>query len=227
MKNNDNIKCAAKRYIYVWEAPVRISHWLNFLCIITLSITGYYIHNPFIHASDIIETTYIMGMMRYLHYLVGVIFAFSVMLRLFWLFVGNRYASWHSFSNPFRKEDRKTFFAYIKYYTFLEKNPPHTLGHNPVALVAYIVLFNLFILQIITGFALWAQADPNSTLYALTSWVFSIASNQWVRFFHYLMMFLIAGFVINHLYSAILFDFKTQSGEISSIFSGWKPERNS
>ncbi|MCX8084490.1 MAG: cytochrome b/b6 domain-containing protein, partial [Calditerrivibrio sp.] len=89
-----------------------------------------------------------------------------------------------------------------------------------------IVLFNIFILQILTGFALWAQANPDSLLYTLTGWIFSIASNQWVRFFHYLVMFLIGGFVINHLYSAVLFDFKTQSGEISSIFSGWKPQRD-
>jgi len=32
-------------------------------------------------------------------------------------------------------------------------------------------------------------------------------------------------FFINHIYSAVLFDFKTQSGEISAIFSGWKPLR--
>jgi len=38
-------------------------------------------------------------------------------------------------------------------------------------------------------------------------------------------MFLIGGFFINHIYSAVLFDFKTQSGEISAIFSGWKPLR--
>jgi len=222
---NVNAKCPVRRYVYVWEAPVRISHWLNVFSIIILSFTGLYIHYPFISASSRYGV-YVMGTIRYIHYLVGMIFAFSVILRLFWLFVGNRYSSWRSFANPLKKEDRKIFFSYIKYYTFLEKDPPHTLGHNPVALLAYIVLFYLFILQIITGFALWAQADPNSTLYSLTSWVFSIASNQWVRFFHYLVMYLIAGFVINHLYSAVIFDFKTQSGEISSIFSGWKPERN-
>jgi len=218
-------KCAARRYVYVWEGPVRISHWLNFFCIIFLSITGVYIHYPFVTACSLSNAPYIMGIVRYAHYLVGVIFAFSVILRLFWLFMGNYYSSWKSFSNPFKKEDRKIFWGYFKYYIFLERNPPHVLGHNPVALVAYIVLFNLFILQIITGFALWSQADPNSTMYAITGWIFNFVSNQWVRFYHYIFMFLVAGFVINHIYSAVIFDFKSQSGEISSIFSGWKPER--
>jgi len=218
--------CAAKRFIYVWEGPVRITHWINVFSIIILSITGYYIHNPFIDIHDTFYPPYIMGTVRYIHYLTGVIFSVSVIIRLYWLFVGNPYASWKSFANPFKKEDRKILLSYLKYYTFLEKNPPHTLGHNPVALMAYIVLFNLFILQILTGFGLWAQANPGSTLYSLTGWIFSIVSNQWIRFFHYLVMFLIGGFFINHIYSAVLFDFKTQSGEISSIFSGWKPQRD-
>lgn len=218
-------KCAARSYVYVWEGPVRISHWLNFFCIIFLSLTGVYIHYPFIEATSFTHAPYIMGIVRYLHYLVGLIFAFSVVLRLFWLFVGNKYSSWQSFSNPFKKEDRDIFWKYFKYYIFLDDNPPHVLGHNPLALVAYIVLFNLYILQIFTGFALWGQSDPNSTLYALTGWIFPFVSNQWVRFYHYIFMFLVAAFVINHLYSAVLLDFKSKSGEISSIFSGWKPIR--
>lgn len=217
-------ECPVEKYIYVWEGPVRITHWINFFCIIVLSFTGYYIHNPFISAPQATQA-FVMGNIRYIHYLTGVIFAVSLIIRLFWLFVGNRYSSWHSFLNPLNKEDRSTFFAYLRYYTFTGKKVPHTLGHNPVALLAYIVLFTLFILQVFSGLALWAQADPNSVLYATTGWIFPLLSNQWVRFFHYLVMFLIGGFVINHIYSAVLFDFKSQSGEISSIFAGWKPKR--
>ncbi|AEI14333.1 Ni/Fe-hydrogenase, b-type cytochrome subunit [Flexistipes sinusarabici DSM 4947] len=217
--------CAAKSFVYVWEGPVRITHWVNFFCIIILSFTGYYIHNPFLSAPPS-TTTFIMGNVRYIHYLTGVIFAMSLLIRLFWLFVGNYYSSFNSFLNPLNKNDRSTFWAYIRYYTFLGRKVPHTLGHNPLALLAYIVLFTLFILQVFAGFALWAQADPNSFMYSVTGWIFPLISNQWIRFFHYLVMFLIGGFFINHIYSAVLFDFKTQSGEISSIFSGWKPKRN-
>ncbi|MEF3254404.1 MAG: Ni/Fe-hydrogenase, b-type cytochrome subunit [Deferribacterales bacterium] len=222
----NNQYCAAKRFVYVWEGPVRITHWINVFSIIILSLTGYYIHKPFIVTHDSYYAPYIMGNVRYIHYLTGVIFSISVLIRLYWLFVGNQFASWRSFANPFKKEDRRILFSWLKYYTFLEKNPIHTLGHNPVALMAYIVLFNLFIFQIISGFALWAQANPDSTLYALTSWIFYFGGNQWIRFFHHLVMFLIWGFFINHIYSAVLSDFKTQSGEISSIFAGWKPQRD-
>ena len=36
--------------VYVWELPVRLTHWLNFLTIIVLCFTGYYISRPFIDA---------------------------------------------------------------------------------------------------------------------------------------------------------------------------------
>jgi len=219
-------KGPVEKMVYVWEGPLRISHWINFLCIIILSFTGYYIHNPFISAPPS-TSAYVMGMTRYIHYLTGIIFTISLLLRILWLLVGNRYSNWRCLKslNPFDKYARYVFISYIRYYTFTGKKTPHTLGHNPVALIAYIVIFVLFVLQVFTGFALWSQANPNGLMYSLTGWIFPLVSNQWLRFFHYLVMFLIGGFFINHIYSAVLFDFKTQSGEISSIFSGWKPKR--
>ena len=34
--------------VYVWEAPVRITHWLIALSIVVLSVTGFYIWISFI-----------------------------------------------------------------------------------------------------------------------------------------------------------------------------------
>ncbi|PLX99140.1 MAG: Ni/Fe-hydrogenase, b-type cytochrome subunit [Desulfuromonas sp.] len=215
-------ECAARRFLYIWEGPIRIIHWVNFFCIIILSFTGWYIHDPFITST---QHPYIMGNMRYVHYLTGVVFAVSFLARSYWLLNGEYYASWRMFPNPFDKKDRHTFWTFIRYYTFLSKDAPHILGHNPVAVVAYIGLYALFAFQILSGFALWSQADPGGSLYAATGWLFAIIGNQWVRWFHLLVMFLIGGFFINHLYSVVLFDFKSKSGEVSSIFSGWKPDR--
>ena len=33
--------------VYVWEVPVRVTHWLIALSIIVLSVTGLYIGRPF------------------------------------------------------------------------------------------------------------------------------------------------------------------------------------
>ena len=37
---------------YVWEWPVRLTHWFNMLAIVVLSVTGYYIGHPYYGAGD-------------------------------------------------------------------------------------------------------------------------------------------------------------------------------
>lgn len=37
--------------IYVWEIPVRLTHWVNALSIVMLSFTGYYIARPYLAIS--------------------------------------------------------------------------------------------------------------------------------------------------------------------------------
>lgn len=213
-----------RKYIYIWEVPVRLAHWGIFASIVILVFTGSYIHYPFINVTSI-EQPYLMGVMRTIHYITGTIFMFFVLLRIYWFFIGNEYASWRGSYSPFNKKDIKLYIDYIKYYILLKKDVPHVLGHNPVAFSAYCVLYILFVLQIITGFALWGLYHQNGIAYQLFGWIFSIVNIQWARFYHYILIFLVGGFFINHIYSAVLFDFKTQSGEISAIFAGWKPLR--
>ncbi len=55
--------------LYVWEWPVRCSHWLLVLTIISLSITGYYMHAPYVEARG--RTAYAMGTMRFVHVVVS------------------------------------------------------------------------------------------------------------------------------------------------------------
>lgn len=217
--------CPAKGFIYVWEMPIRFTHWLNAVCIAILVATGVYIHYPF-GANHALTEPYTMGYIRYLHYLVGLIFTFGVLLRLVYVFVGNEYASWRSFYNPLKKDDRRIIAEYFKYYFFLEKNPSQVHAHNPLALFSYFGLFIIFFLQIATGFYLWGINDPNSILFALFGWMGYIISPQYIRLFHYFVVFIIGAFLIAHIYAAVLFDFRTREGGISSIFSGWKTDVN-
>src|SRR3989338_9030286 len=78
--------------VYVWEFPVRLTHWINFLSIIALSITGLYIASPFMHAYS--TKQYIMGWMRFIHLVASYAFFMSLIIRIYWAFMGNRYASW-------------------------------------------------------------------------------------------------------------------------------------
>ncbi len=217
------MQCPAKGFVYVWEAPVRITHWINVLCIMVLVMTGLYMHYPFIKHNPV-DFPYMMGRIRYIHYLTGLIFTITIMVRAWWAIAGNKYANIRTFYNPFRKKDRQYIFSYLKYYLFLEKKPKHVLTHNPMAQYAYIGIYIIFLYQIFSGFALWSQYDPNSTMYAFFGSIFAVLSNQWVRYLHFFGIFITFIFLMAHLYAAILVDFRTHAGDISSIFSGWKAD---
>ncbi len=80
----------------------------------------------------------------------------------------------------------------------------------------------MLILQIITGFALRDVAAPSWAFDVLGGWVLAITDAQNVRFIHHLVMWLTWGFVVHHVYSAMLMDWEERSGLISSMISGRK-----
>lgn len=59
---------------YVFEAPVRIWHWLTVLCMAVLMVTGYFIGKPLPSVSG--EATYLfyMGYIRLIHFSAGMVF---------------------------------------------------------------------------------------------------------------------------------------------------------
>jgi len=55
--------------IYVWELPVRFYHWLNALCILVLTITGFIIANPpAINTASEASFSYWFGTVRFIHF---------------------------------------------------------------------------------------------------------------------------------------------------------------
>ena len=62
---------------YVWEVPVRVTHWVIFLAIIILSVTGIYIGAPKTLALE--PSQYVMGWIRFIHFVAGYAFTISVL----------------------------------------------------------------------------------------------------------------------------------------------------
>lgn len=205
---------------YIWELPVRISHWVNVVSIVMLSITGILIGNPvFI---DMSEGAYMMGWIRFIHFVFAYAFAVSVIVRMIWSICGNCYAGWREYFPFFSKAGRQEMKDVLTYYTFRNKHAPETTGHNPMAATAYFGLFLLYWFMILTGFAMYAEHAPGGTMYTLLKPVYLIFTTQQMHLYHHIVMYLIIGFVINHIYSAWLMDIKEKGGEISSMFSGYK-----
>jgi Ni/Fe-hydrogenase 1 B-type cytochrome subunit len=205
---------------YVWEIPVRVTHWVNFLCILTLTATGIFIGTAKTVAHS--PSEFFMGWVRFIHFVAAYAFSVSVICRIYWAFVGNRYASWREFFPFLTAEGRRYMLDTFKYYSFLSRKAPHVVGHNALAGTAYSVVFLLYVVMILTGFALYSEHAPQSFMHKALGWMFALFTNQGMRLTHHLTMWFLIAFAIHHVYSAWLMDIKERGGVMSSIFSGYK-----
>lgn len=215
---------------YIWQLPVRITHWINVLSIAILAITGIYIAHPFMYDPNTflgigwlstLTGGYFMGTVRFIHFVTAFIFTSSVFFRIYWMFMGNKYASWRQYL-PVRRERRRGIRRMLGYYLFVRRVPPAMIGHNPLAGTAYSVLMILYLFQIITGFALYSLPFDRGLWPTLFGWVILVFTTPVVRIIHTILMWMMIAFVVHHVYTAILIDIEEHSGLMSSIFTGYK-----
>jgi Ni/Fe-hydrogenase 1 B-type cytochrome subunit len=208
--------------LYVWELPVRLTHWLIALSILTLAVTGIYIGRPFLSVSGEATNHFVMGRMKLVHTAAAIVFTLSVLTRILWMLVGNRYASIRELV-PLSMERVRGAWKMFRFYVFLRRDPPVFVGHNPLAGFAYTAVFALYLLQIASGFALYsASAQIGSPMASFDVLIPLFGGLQGARLVHHVGMWLILGFVAHHVWSAILVSFVERNGLIDSIFSGFK-----
>jgi Ni/Fe-hydrogenase 1 B-type cytochrome subunit len=206
--------------VYVWEFPVRLFHWINFLCILTLSVTGFYIGRPFIHAYS--ADQYVMGWVRFIHFTTAYVFLMSLLIRIYWSFVGNRYASWKAYF-PFSARRLREMAQDVKFYLFIHRDAPHDIGHPSLAALTYLVLFLVLVFQLVSGFALYAAGHEDGFIWTLLGgWLLGLLNVQTVRLFHHLNMYFILALAAVHVYTSWYQDAVEKDGLIGSIFSGYK-----
>jgi Ni/Fe-hydrogenase 1 B-type cytochrome subunit len=78
---HDDGETIGSQPIYVWEVPVRVTHWLIVLSITVLSVTGWYIHAPFLVPSSPVEASSQMASVRFWHEIFAIVFSLSVAVR--------------------------------------------------------------------------------------------------------------------------------------------------
>jgi Ni/Fe-hydrogenase 1 B-type cytochrome subunit len=210
---------AAPVRVYVWEWPVRTAHWLTALSLIVLTVTGYYLYRPFVIATN--RTDYIMATMRFTHVTAGFVFMIAFLLRMYWMFVGNRWAHWDQFV-PTRRSRWTDLVQTAKYYSFLRWRPTANIGHNALAGAAYSVVYLLALIEIVTGLALFSHVLGSRFWTIVTGWPLRLVDIQYVREIHFLVMFTFWMFFLHHLYSAMLVSKEEKTGVMESIFSGYK-----
>lgn len=206
--------------LYVWEGVVRLTHWVNVIAILLLSITGYYIGAPFVHAKS--ETDMLMASMRFIHFLCAYFLIASLIVRIYWWFVGNKYAKLDQFL-PLSSERWDNLIGTALFYGFMRKDLPHSPGHTGLAGLTYFFLFIILIVEIMTGFALYSLSHEGSKIfYVLGGFLLNICSEGTIRLIHHLIMWCIAVFVVIHVYISVHNHIIEKNGLLWSIFSGYK-----
>jgi Ni/Fe-hydrogenase 1 B-type cytochrome subunit len=210
--------------VYIWHWPVRVFHWAMAVSVVVLAVTGLYIGQPYFVLAPRGTTPFLMGSIRFLHFVAAYVLMAAALLRVYALFAGNRYERWASLL-PHRKKDWVDLARMLRKYVLSDWwSPPHYLGHNPLQQVSYTFVYLVLLFQIVTGFALYGQARPGGFWWTLTtSWVMPLlGGNQYVRLSHHLALWVLAVFVVLHVYLAVRSDVLYDRGAISSIISGYK-----
>ncbi|HWU64744.1 MAG TPA: Ni/Fe-hydrogenase, b-type cytochrome subunit [Ensifer sp.] len=212
-----------RKSVYVYEAPVRIWHWVNALAILTLALTGYFIGSPLPSVPGEASANFLMGYIRFTHFAAGQVLAIFLILRVYWAIVGNKHAR-QIFYVPFWSGRFWSEWLHeVKWYTFLARQPKKYVGHNPLAQFTMFFMVTLpMFFMVITGFALYSEGTGrDSWEFKLFGWVFSIFPNsQDIHTLHHLGMWVILTFVMVHIYVAVREDIMSRQSIISSMISG-------
>ena len=116
--------------IRVWDAPVRVFHWL-----LVLSFAGAYLSAE-------------SERWRLLHVTLGYTLGGLVAFRLVWGLIGTRYARFASFVRG-----PQAVLAYLR--SLRNGQPQHHLGHNPAGAVAIVLLLLASVAVVGSGWAIY------------------------------------------------------------------------
>lgn len=211
------------RRVYVWQLPVRLYHWVNALAVTALAVTGYLIGRPLaIQSGSEASFSYWFGTVRFIHFLTAFIFFFNFLFRIYWGFVGNRFARWQNFIT-LRRDQWKEMGRVLK-VDVLQANGREleSIGHNSLAGLTYFLTFLAFLFQSITGFGMYS-AMSDAWLPHLFAWIVPLMGGDFaVRQWHHLMMWFFIIFSMVHVYLVFYHDYVEGRGVMSSMAGGWK-----
>lgn len=209
--------------VYVWQIPVRFYHWLNGACVTALAITGYIIGSPpALQSGSEASFGYWFGTVRFIHFVSAFLFFFNFVYRIYWGFVGNKYAQWRNFILH-RKEQFQEVVDVLKVDILQAKSKPiESIGHNSLASFTYFITFIAFLFQCVTGFGMYA-AMSDAFLPNLFAWIVPLMGGDFaVRQWHHLTMWFFIIFSMVHVYLVFYHDYVEGRGVLSSMAGGWK-----
>lgn len=216
---------ASVKSVYVYEAPVRIWHWINVLAITVLAVTGYFIGSPPPTLPGEASANFLMGYIRFSHFMAAYMFTVGMLGRIYWACVGNHHAREMFWVPIFTAAYWREVWTMMKWYAFIVAQPSRYVGHNPLARFAMFFVFLMTsVFMIFTGFAMYGEGlQRGSWADRLFGWVIPLmGQSQDVHTWHHVGMWAIIVFIIAHVYAAIREDIMGRTSVVSTMISGYR-----
>ena len=220
---HEYVQATSIKSVYVYEAPVRVWHWVNALAITVLAVSGYFIGSPLPTQPGEASANFLMGYIRFAHFAAGYVLAIGLLGRAYWAIVGNHHARELFWVPIFQRAYWLELVTMLKWYAFLVPRPGRFVGHNPLARFAMVFGYmTLALFMIVTGFAMYGEGSQmGSWQERLFGWVIPLfGQSQDVHTWHHLGMWGLVIFAILHIYAAIREDIMGRSSIISTMVSG-------
>ena len=209
--------------INIWSATLRFQHWANMALIVIMSMSGYYIMNPFFGpaAETGHDVGYLMGWVRLIHYVSAYLWLGLGFSRLVLSFTAkDRQLRWRSLWPLNSYEDVKGLWGTIQYYLFLKKEGPLYLAHNPLQQFAYTGIYVMCLIQMLSGIVLYGLYNQTNWFWVIVAYPMHWMGVSTIRMIHALIMFVLWSFVIVHVYLATRADALERHGGVSSMVNG-------
>jgi Ni/Fe-hydrogenase 1 B-type cytochrome subunit len=187
-------------------------HWINLLAMFFLTLSGFYIHFPFVAG--------LMGLARGTHFFWMFVILINLFVRIalaFFVKSTNMPCSREQdldIKNWLPQEANKhQMWPTIKYYLFMKKDYPITAKYASLQKIAYIATIPLTLAAAYTGFCLWGPTSQWAIFRAGTdAWagLFGFGGGgalMPIRILHYWIMWAILLFTAVHAYLANIYNF--------------------
>lgn len=207
---------------YVWELPLRLTHWINALAITVLFATGMFITYPFAGPRGEAYNNFLMGRVREIHFIAGYTLLISMLVRLYWFFTGNNYAR-SGFPRVWEKDWWMELFGQIKEYGGITRGAVQ-LGHNALAGASYFAcMWCLGFFMCFTGFSLYGESNPGGFWDTLLGWVRPLLGGSYrTHVWHHFAAWGFVLFAIAHLYIVLMDVARFKNGLLGSMTAGFK-----
>ena len=217
---NEEIE-AVEHIDFVYTSTNRVLHWVRALVITGLTVTGFYIANPFLSpgesTNDLVYAEWV-----YWHVMLGFVLLSAGLLRIFLFFFGaDSNKELRSLQDMF---SLKSWIVQLKSYFFIGELKKKGI-YGPLQFFSYFMVTVMVILTSITGLILYVHIYHSGlggllfdAMRTVEVWMGGLAT---VRLIHHITMWGFIIFIPIHVYMVVWSAIRFKHGGIDVMFTGY------